>query len=56
MNIQERIKKFAEDQKKARPGGPTAEQELGAEAEVVVRGPDGKIKGKYKAERTEITI
>jgi len=56
MKLQEQIKKFAEDQQKARPGGPSAEQELGAEAEVVVRGPDGKVKGKYKAEKTEITI
>lgn len=56
MNIQEKIKNFAEEQKKKGGGGPTAEQQLGAEATVVVRDKDGNIKGEFKANKTEITV
>ena len=56
MKLQERIKKMMEGQEKKGGGGPSAMADMGAEAEIVVRGPDGKVKGKYKAEKTEITL
>jgi len=54
MKIQDKIKKMAEKAKGS--GGPSAESELGAEAEVIVRDKDGNIKQKIKANKTDITL
>ncbi len=59
MKIQETLRNMV-DKKKAEiakgGGGPSADQELTATAEVVVRGADGKIKQKIEASNTEITL
>ena len=37
-----------------KPGGPLANWNMGAEAEIIVRGPDGKIKHKQIANNVEV--
>lgn len=58
MNIQERLKQMVDTVKseKAKSGGPNPNYQIGAEAEIVVRGPNGEIKNKVKANNTEITL
>lgn len=37
-------------------GGTNAESKVAAEAEIVVRSPDGKVKSKQKATNTEVNL
>ncbi len=59
MKIQEKLKNMIDKKKSElakRGGGPNSVADIAAEAEIVVRGPDGKIKSTHKATKTEITL
>ena len=59
MKIRETLNKMVEDKKEElakKGGGPNPSYQMGAEATIVVRGPDGKVKGEYKANNSVVTL
>jgi len=58
MKIKEKINQLIDKKKEelANSGGPTSNYNISAEAEIIVRGPDGKIKSKTKANKTVINL
>lgn len=58
MKIQEKLKQMINKVKAevASNSGPNPEAKTKAEAEIIIRGPNGKIKSRHTATNTNITL
>lgn len=57
MNISEKLKSMIDRKQEGFKGAPNNPgYDIAAEAEAIVRGPDGKIKSRHTANKTEITL